>query len=142
MNAIRSFAIFVTLLSVGCNYSSSGTYIDDPRAWTWAFDKPRPSDGVTVNRSRYWSSSHFTAEYVWHFDLSLTDEAVAELLSNPDIERVDTAQSVDDLVLERPAWFLPDGESGYTAYRFNKSSSFVMYVNAETGRSFWYAWQL
>ncbi|MCA9111639.1 MAG: hypothetical protein KDA52_16920 [Planctomycetaceae bacterium] len=138
----RLQVLLLVLPLLGCNYVSSGTYDDDPRTWTWAFGESEPPDGITINKSKYWSSAHFTAEYIWHFDLTLTDEAVTDLIANPDVKRLDTPPDPDDAGIERPVWFLPDGTDGYTAFQMDGEEEFVMYVNLETGRSFWSAWLL
>ena len=130
------------ILLVGCNYWSSGTLDDDPRAWSLAFAESRPSLGITINKSRYWSSSHWSAEYIWHFDLTLTDDAIEEMLANSEVKRIDLPDNVDGVVLNRPRWFLPDGDTGYTAYTMSGAVGFIMYVNLETGRSYWTASQL
>lgn len=142
MLVLRIVVVLLLIWVFGCNFGSSGTFDDDPRAWTWAFGEPKPSPGITVNKSRYWSSSHLTAEYIWHFDLTLSHDAIAELVSNPNVEQLDAPPDVDDAVMDRPSWFLPDGPEGYTGYEVSGANSFVIYLDRETGRSYWSAWQL
>lgn len=141
-HAIRFLLLLILCLVSGCNYGLSGTFDNDSRAWLWAFGEPHPGPGASVINSRYWSSSHFTAEYIWHFELALSESAVEKLMSDDDLRRVEQAVVVKDVVVDRPSWFLPNGLDGYTVLVSISSPTFYVFVNQSTGQTYMSSWQL
>ena len=141
MRLITILILTLCFVSVGCGYVSSGTWNDDDRAWNWAFGESIP-DGVTVNHSKYWSSAHFTSEYIWHFDLTLNAEAVKNIESDDDFKRLTLEMDKNRLGSDDPAWFLPNGSSGFDVYRSISNPDFKIYLNPITMRSYWTSMQL
>ena len=134
--------ISALIATTGCNYASSGTFTDAPLAWSWAFGDSNPPQGVTVNHSQYWSSAHFTEEYIWYFDLTLDANAVELILNDADFRVDNHLESTTNYDSNAPQWFLPEGADGYTLYVSPSEPSFLIYLNPDTGRSFWTKTQL
>jgi hypothetical protein len=56
----------VALCMAGCGYFASGTWNDDPRNWSRAFDTVKPPEVVVVH-STYSRFPHWTYEYEYYF---------------------------------------------------------------------------
>lgn len=130
------------MCSTGCGYASSGTWDDDDRIWVWAFDELQPPDGITVNHSRYWSSAHFTSEYIWHFDLTLDKAAIDRIKNDTDFQLIDADSVSLHTHHDGPGWFLPNGPSGFDVYRSSSNPAFTIYINPSAMRSYWTSSQL
>ena len=95
-----------------------------------------------MNHSQYWSSAHFTEEYIWYFDLTLDANAVELILNDADFRVDNHLESTTNYDSNAPQWFLPEGADGYTLYVSPSEPSFLIYLNPDTGRSFWTKTQL
>jgi len=52
---------------------NAGTWEDDPQNWNRAFGQDPPDD-VSVVRSYYWESDHFTHEYIYFFEVKASSQ--------------------------------------------------------------------
>lgn len=133
----RFLAFILVFILAGCG---AGTWEDDPKNWQRAFGEQRPADGISIVRSWYMRTPHFTEEYAWFFELRLTEKAKRDLLGSSDIRSVPNL-SPDVLAMRlynpRPAWFFPEPLTAYEAYESKSSPDFIILVQKEGNHSFW-----
>ena len=135
--------LLITVILMGCG--PSGTWSDDPKNWKRAFGEARPVEGVTVVHSWYMRTPHFTAEFAWFFELTLSDKVKRNLIESPGLRRLPLF-STEDLKLrvfsDRPGWFKPEPLSDYDVFESTTDPGFFMLVQKSGGRSFWTRSQL
>jgi len=61
--------LLVVCCTAGCGYFASGTWDDDSKNWTRAFDTSKPPDVVVVH-SRYSRFPHWTYEFEYYFHIA------------------------------------------------------------------------
>lgn len=140
----RLLLSLAAILLLGC-HPSAGTWSDDPKNWDRAFKQSRPPEGITVVRSWYMRTPHFTAEYAWFFELQLSDEVKKGLAASPELKRVDTArpdQLWSRVYGERPAWFKPEPLADYDVFEFSDEPGFFILLHKSSSRAFWTRQQL
>jgi hypothetical protein len=137
--------VLIAFALAGCGPFVSGTWNDDPKNWKRAFGETRPSDGISIVRSWYMRTPHFTAEFAWFFELELSDKAKKELVENPDISKMSIASPEDlrsRIYQDRPSWFSPEPLSAYEVFESKIDRDFLIFVEKRGRRSFWTRCQL
>jgi hypothetical protein len=137
--------LLVAIILTGCGPFVSGTWSDDPKNWKRAFGEPRPKDGITVVRSWYMRTPHFTAEFAWFFALELSDNMKKDLIENPGLSKVSIASPEDlrsRIYQNHPSWFSPEPLSNFEVYESRVDRDFLIFVEKGGGRSFWTRFQL
>lgn len=132
-NAIISAMLFATMLAAsGCH--QSGTWVDDPKNWERAFGYSKPKD-VTVEKSIYWRSPHFTYEAGFHF-LVRSNAALANLWTNaPQLRALTNAAFDPNLAFgpDRPDWFAPKKIDEYDVWvATNQYSQLRLLIDKQT----------
>ena len=123
---------------------NAGTWEDDPKNWSRAFNRPQPAE-VKVIHSKYWKSNHFTHEFAYFFEVQVSPEWKDAFLKNLNVEPVPASQARSfrtnmhsDLT---PSWFAPDPVENYEVW--DKPGRFgTVWINKTNGNIFFYSVQL
>ncbi len=129
--------LLVVSCTAGCGYFASGTWDDDDRSWSRAFDSVKPP-GVVVVHSRYSRFPHWTYEYEYYFHIAANPELLRQVFAKNQLVRLDAPDARLDRPPEAPAWFVPKGMRDYDAWRLaeNPQSDFRLFVDRITGDVF------
>lgn len=141
----RALPILVVLLLVGCGPFVSGTWSDDPKNWKRAFGESRPGEGISVLRSWYMRTPHFTAEFAWFFELELSESAKKEVVSSPELSKLAGASPEalrSRIYHDRPSWFSPEPFAAFDVYESKVDRDFLIFIEKSGRRSFWTRCQL
>lgn len=136
--------ILVAVLLAGCH--ESGTWKDDARNWRRIFRVDKP-DGITVVRSWYWRSPHFTFEYEYYLQIQkhadfqkrlLTMNPMTEVVGEEEIQKAAAGSQ------NRPDWFAPKPIAQYQVWIYSNApnSNFRLLIDRATGDLFLYDQQL
>jgi hypothetical protein len=113
---ILSFAV----LLAGClgDNRGGGEWKDDPANWKRAFGVDPPAD-ITVIRSQYWLSGHWSHEFVSAFHVASKGDVHA--LLNKEFKRQTTGSSATSASQTTecgvlPDWFAPKGLANYEVW--------------------------
>jgi hypothetical protein len=133
---VAPLAVFL----VACGYIRSGTWEDEPRNWTRAFDSEKPAT-VTVLHSRYWRSPHWSYEFQYFFQLRGDPEFKREFFNRNNLEQLpasSVSEAMHDPFQHAPAWFCPKAPEHYDAwvYRDPPAGNFKVLIDRETGDLF------
>src|SRR4051812_21318192 len=79
--------VCLLVLTPACGYLAAGTWENDPKNWTRAFNESRPADGIEIVHSWYRRMPHWTAEFAWFFELKMSASARAAMFANPQVHR-------------------------------------------------------
>ena len=140
--AMRKTLIAVLLLSVlACH--RSGTWVDDPKSFNRALGIDPPA-GVSLVRSWYWRSGHFTREEIYYFQLSAPERYAGALAKeNGLLPSGPEAMTGFVYTEDKPAWFAPKPPGDYQIWRApGPSPSRAVLRDRQTGAIFIYCAQL
>jgi len=101
------------------NAARAGTWEDDPKNWFRAFNEEPPAD-VSVVRSKYWRSNHFTDEFVYYFEVQASAAWRDAFLKKRNVELISPPAAAtyrmnnhSDLA---PDWFVPGPAEKYDVW--------------------------
>jgi hypothetical protein len=139
----KPLLIIIVILVVACSYFNSGTWDDDEDNWSRAFGPARPSKGIEVIHSQYTRLAHWTTEYIWFFELTLSPATKADILANPAVKRVDLPDKkiIESIQKPQPPWFIPGELSDYDVYRDTAATDFLIFFKRGTDICYWCASQ-
>ncbi len=109
---IRTLLIlFIAILLAKC--SESGTWTDDPKNFSRAWDVEKPSD-VQVIHSLYWRSPHFTREEAYYFQFGPNQKLAEGFISNNSMKPTTTWDR--KACIAPPIWFAAGPLDTYEAW--------------------------
>ena len=109
----------ILVLGIGCYLMTSGcgqagTWEDDPKNWSRAFQGYSQPTNVTVVHSWYWRSPHFTYEAIYYFELESNPKFLQDWLAlEPDLVLIPPSARPAKLHPDRPSWFVPGPQDQY-----------------------------
>ena len=109
-----SLALLLASLA-GCGSFGSGTWDDDPRNWSRAFESAMP-DTAVVKHSRYTRFAHLTHEFEYFFQLAPNAELSRQILRDGTLVRLRPADAGWSRTGDTPEWFAPKAEQAYDVY--------------------------
>lgn len=120
----RVASCLLLLLVAGCH--ESGTWVDDSANWQRAFGQSAP-DGVRVERSWYWRSSHFMREEAFHFAFTAPPEVEESLRQANRMQPF--AGDIGEVLRSRccfdvPDWFPQADSGGFEAWVWGQGALF------------------
>jgi len=141
-NGLLVFLLTLVFSGCGCsNSNKSKVYTDSSGKKIhlggqetfryWAETEPTPE--TEVLNGQYWSSSHFTKEYILYMEIKafwIKDFAPENRLQRADSER--------DFPNDAPNWFKPPND--YEVWKGDQGSRY--FINSATGHMFMYEIQL
>lgn len=133
---------FLSLQSDGVR--QSGSWEDDPQNWYRAFGEPQPPD-VKVVHSKFWRSDHFTAEFIYYFEIEAPPEWKAAYFKKRGLTVVPPSSARDFRTSvhsdDTPVWFAPGPVDIYEVW--DRPGYFgSVWVNKTNGHVFFYDAQL
>ena len=125
--------LLIAWCTAGCGYFASGTWSDDPKNWSRAFDTVKPPDVVVVH-SLYSRFPHWTYEYEYYFHVAANAALSRQLFGENRLARI---QAAWDCPLNAPAWFAPKSLREYETWAFagEPQRAFRLLVDRSTGDS-------
>jgi hypothetical protein len=126
--------LLIVCCMVACGYFASGTWNDDFKNWTPAFDTSKPPDVVVVH-SRYSRFPHWTYEYEYYFHIAANAALSQQLFGENRLARVEAAWARP---LNAPGWFAPKALHHYETWAFagEPQRAFRVLVDRSTGDLF------
>ncbi len=135
----RARALCALALStvMGCGYSQSGTWEDDPNNYrrAWGTDPP---ESLTVVHSWYQRMPHFTREEIYFFHIANSPGFAETFAQTNEMQRA-KAELLEDFwfCAARPGWFAPGDPRQYRAW-VERSGSVLAMEDKLAGDSFVY----
>lgn len=131
------------LLALTDGAVNAGTWNDDLENWRRAFNEEKPT-GVSVVRSKYWRSNHFTLEFAYYFEVKASPEWRDAFLQKHGFQLVPlneartfgSSRSSD----EDPRWFAPYPARFYEVWKWPNGVE-GLWIEKSTGHLFFYAEQ-
>ncbi len=102
----------------------------------WAGEEPW--EGIDVRNGQYWSSSHFTKEYIMYMEVIVPIEMALSFI-NDKYNRLELVDEEVKFPSDAPEWFQPP--TNYKEYKGGNQGS-KYFINTETGHMFMYEIQL
>ena len=132
------FLTFAAVLLVGCH--ESGTWKDDAQNWKRIFRAAKPDD-VTVVRSWFWRSPHFTYEYEYYIQIQKNADLQKRLLAMNPMKQLALEKELQEAAAwsqHRPAWFVPKPVAQYDVWVYTNAppSAFRLLIDRDTGDLF------
>ncbi len=129
--------LLIVSCAVGCGYFASGTWDDDSRNWTRAFQSVKPPNVVVVH-SRYSRFPHWTYECEYYFHIAANSDLSRQLFEENRLVRLDAPHSPWPRPVSAPAWFAPKSIRDYDTWGFagRPHSEFRVFVDRSTGDLF------
>jgi hypothetical protein len=126
--------LLIVSCTAGCGYFAGGSWNDDSRNWTRAFDTSKPPDVVVVH-STYSRFPHWSYEYEYYFHIAANADLSRQILGKNRLARVDTAWARP---LNAPEWFAPKGFQQYETWAFtgDPQRAFRVLVDRSSGDLF------
>lgn len=114
---IGGTAVGAMLLMGIVSSMQSGTWEDDEGNWSRAFGQDPPED-VSVVHSYYWTSAHFTHEYIYFFEVKASARWRDSFIKACEAEPVaaSNAGCFEVGYDETPAWFVPGAVEQYDVW--------------------------
>ena len=130
------FSIFFAAMT-SC-IGTSGSWDDDPKNWSRAFDGQKPPLEVNITHSRYWRSPHFTYEAEYFFEFSAPRKFVDEWIHGQSLRPSVPTKDNTPHYFEKPNWFTPKEISEYEMWEPSDDpySKFRIYRDKSTGTFF------
>jgi hypothetical protein len=129
------------LFQIGCCYSSSGTWEEDPNNWKRAWGYSKPSD-IEMIHSWYWRSPHFTREESYFFQFRWHEKLFQTFMEMKNLRRVHGKESWPQYCFDKPQWFTPGLPQAYEMWTCEPPANCWLFRNRETKEMFIYACQL
>jgi hypothetical protein len=139
---ILIFAI-ITILS-SCGYFTSGTWENDNKNWSRAYNFPIP-DSVVLLHSWYWRSPHWTMEQAMYFEIEYNKDVKDNYLSDPTLILLPAKDTINiGFYNYKPKWFLPKPYRFYKIWKGNKDEidHFMLFEDDINGHLYWTDYQL
>ena len=132
--------VLAVVVASGCGYFVSGTWEDDPKNWTRAFQSTKPPD-VLVVHSKYWRSPHWSYEFQYFFEIAPNADLKRQLFSANKLRRVtgaDAAKARKNVSGNAPAWFAPKAIDHYEVWVFENEPdrNFRVLIDSASGQMF------
>jgi len=122
------------------NVMLAGTWEDDPKNWSRAFDEAVPAP-VKIIHSKYWKSNHFTEEHAYYFEVQATPEWRDAFLKRSQVQPIAATNAWSfresfhsDL---NPNWFAPDAAGNYEVWDHIGYHGSI-WINKTNGHIFFY----
>jgi len=126
---------FVTNISFGQN--NNGMHYGAKETFKyWAGEEPWK--GIDVKNGQYWSSAHFTKEYILYMELIIPKEMLLDFI-NDDYNKLELTEDEVSLPSDSPEWF--KSPKDFKVYKRGHQGS-LYFVNIDTGYMFMYEIQL
>jgi hypothetical protein len=142
---ISRFSVYLLFsLISSCGYFTSGTWENDNKNWSRAYNSPLP-DSIELLHSWYWRSPHWTLEQAMFFEIKYNKGVKDKFLSDTTLLLLPQSDTITiSLFDERPKWFLP---KPYRFYKIWKSSKddfdhFILFEDCLNGDLYWTDYQL
>ena len=100
----------------------------------WAGEEPW--EGIEVSNGQYWSSNHYTKEYILYMELKVPVDMAKYFIKDNNLQITDDELELPD---DAPDWFKPP--KGFKKYKAGSQGS-KYFINPETGDMFMYEVQL
>ncbi len=134
-NIIKSlFLIPVFAVSFTC-FAQDGMHYGAKETFKyWAGEDPW--EGIVVLNGQYWSSAHWTKEYIMYMDVKVPIEMALSFIADNGLQATN-----DDVKFPKdaPEWFNPPKD--FKEYKAGNQGS-KYFINTETGHMFMYEVQL
>ena len=129
--------IFLSLSNLSYGQDNKGMHYGATETFKyWAGEDPW--EGIDVLNGQYWSSAHFTKEYIMYMEVIVPTEMALNFIK----DEYNKLKLTDDEVkfpTDAPEWFKPP--SGFKEYKKGNQGS-KYFINTETGHMFMYEIQL
>jgi len=148
INLMRIRGIFICLNLIAmvssCGYLLSGTWENDDKNWSRAYNQTLP-DSIKLVNSWYWRSPHWTLEQALYFEIDYNQGVFETFLSDPTVVNLDYKDTVNiNFFNDKPEWFLPKPFGEYDIWKGNKGSfdNFILFFDKQSRHLFWTDFQL
>jgi hypothetical protein len=130
----RLAILLVASWAPGCGYFVSGTWDDDPRNWSRAFESEKPPDVVVVH-SQYSRYPHWSYEFHYYFHIRANAALSRQLFTENRLVRVSAGWYRPPTA---PAWFARGPMERYDIWAFadEPRRDFRVLVERKTGDLF------
>jgi hypothetical protein len=145
MKLILSLFVFITIFFLeSCGYLFSGTWEDDNKNWTRAYNQPLP-DSINLIHSWYWRSPHWTLEQALYFETTYNEVIKKTFISDSTVKTLNYKDTINiDFFNQRPKWFIPKPYKFYHIWRGCKGEydHFIFLIDKENEHMFWTDYEL
>jgi hypothetical protein len=121
--SLIGLALLIVASISGCGYAMAGTWEDDPGNWSRAFESTKPPE-VSVIRSKYWRSAHWTYEFAYFFEIAPEPRLKSQLFGKNKLRQatgVEAMRVKKDGPGDAPPWFAPGEATEYEVWVFEGS---------------------
>tara|TARA_R100000951_G_C2630931_1_gene177627 strand:- start:547 stop:969 length:423 start_codon:yes stop_codon:yes gene_type:complete len=127
--------LFVTKVSFGqdkegVHYGANETFK------YWAGEEPW--EGIDVKNGQYWSSAHFTKEYIMYMEVIVPKDMALSFV-NDEYNKLELVEGKINLPDDKPDWFKPPKD--FKVYKRGSQGS-LYFIDLDTGYMFIYEIQL
>jgi len=116
----------------------SGSWDDDVKNWSRAFDGRQQPPDVKVTHSRYWKSPHFTYEAEYFFEFTAPKEFLDAWIAGQNLVPRQPTKENTPQYFEKPDWFTPRALGDYEMWlpEDDPHDKFRIYRDRTTGTLF------
>lgn len=128
---ISFILLFVSNRSIGQN--KEGMHYGAKETFKyWAGEEPW--EGIDVKNGQYWSSAHFTKEYIMYMEVIVPKEMALNFI-NDDYNKLELIEGQVNLPDDAPKWFKPPKD--FKIYKRGHQGS-LYFIDTDSGYMFMY----